>query len=78
MKYLGYLGVYIATQSKSDPLDVGWKIAKKLKFDWRDADNLLNMIYIAERYGVDEDLKEKALEIIPTIYKHQEIERMLR
>ena len=64
MKYLGSLGIYIATQSKRDPIDAGWEIAKELGLDWRDTDDLLNVIFLAKRYGVDKGLKEKALKII--------------
>jgi len=77
MKYLGLLGVYIAIQSKRDSLDAGWEIAKKLRLDWRDADNLLNMIFLAKHYGVDEGLKKRALNIIQRLDEYEEIKNLL-
>jgi len=77
MKYLGTLGIYIATQSKRDSLDAGWEIAKELRLDWRDADNLLTLIFLAEKYGVDSDLEKRAQDIVPMLPEYERIKELL-
>jgi len=75
MKYVGYLGIYIAMHYDRDSaFDVAWKIAKCIGMERRELGDLLCVIYTAHHYGVDDDLVEQAE---ATINKEPELAKII-
>lgn len=72
LDYLMDMAIYIVTHAeKRDPLTLGAHIARKLRWHSIDTESLLTGIYAAKHFGVDDDLKEQAEQIIPKtpVYK---------
>lgn len=65
MDHLMDAGIYIATHAQEkDPLILGSIIARKLRLRSIDTESLLTAIYTAKYFGVDDDLKKEAEDVV--------------
>lgn len=79
MKHLTDIGIYIVAHAKErDPLILGSSVARKLRLHSVDTESLLTAIYAAKHFGVDDVLKNEAVQVISKMPIYEKVNELLR
>jgi hypothetical protein len=79
--HLTDLAIYIVGEAQGrnleeDPLDIGVRLSRHLRLRSTDAEDLMMGIWIAKKFGVEQDLIEQAKEAVLTMPKYEMIRNL--
>lgn len=81
MKNLTDLAIYIVGEVqeknfKEDPSDIGVRVARNLRLRSTDAESLMMGIWVAKKFGIEEDLIEQARKTLLTMPEYEIIKNL--